>query len=673
MYRFLISILFFSISLGLSAQEPSVKKKLDSINSLRDLAKDNTLSSPDRIDYAKLAIRLSLETKIDSTVLASQQVLSALYLNEEIYEDYRRLNYKNLKLANKLNDSSSIAQANRSLGWYHYVKSNSDSAYYYHYQAQKIFEKLGEIQEEAEVLLNMADIQETERDYVGSENNAIMAIKLMQTLPETEDNLDTLWTLHNVIGIVSENLENFDKALEYHELALDYSKKMKSSYINRIFSLNNIALVHRRRGEFDKAISYYKSLLEDNNLKVNSPETYALYLNNYAYTKYLSGTYDEDEILSMFWNSRKICDSLNYEFGAMSVTNDLARFYRDKNQIDSALYYSYETYNFAKKTNNNETLLETLIALSKIEDGDIGKSYLDEYVKLNDSLIQNERANRNKFARIEFETDQIKAENVQISRERLIFLLSSVGLLVTLILLYIIISQRAKNKELAFNQQQQEANEEIYNLMLAQQDKINEGRSKEKIRISEELHDGVLGRLFGTRLSLDSLNLQQTDDAVKTRGQYIEELKSIEQEIRKISHDLNTDFVSGSSFTDIIKTLIENQTQAYQLSYEYEEDDEIDWDALTNKTKIHVYRMLQETMQNIYKHANAKHIKISFQLKNNVILLMVEDDGDGFNTGKARKGIGLKNFDSRANEIGGKVEIFSKIGDGTRVKIHVPV
>ena len=65
--------------------------------------------------------------------------------------------------------------------------------------------------------------------------------------------------------------------------------------------------------------------------------------------------------------------------------------------------------------------------------------------------------------------------------------------------------------------------------------------------------------------------------------------------------------------------------------------------------------MLQETMQNIYKHAIANHIKISFQLKNNVILLSVEDDGSGFNVTKAKKGIGIKNINSRAKEIGGKV------------------
>jgi signal transduction histidine kinase len=244
--------------------------------------------------------------------------------------------------------------------------------------------------------------------------------------------------------------------------------------------------------------------------------------------------------------------------------------------------------------------------------------------------------------------------------------------MLSLTLIYIIITQRAKNRKLEFNQKQQEANEEIYNLMLAQQDKIEEGRTKEKLRISEELHDGILGRLFGTRLSLDSLNMLQTEEAVKSREQYIEELKTIEQEIRKISHDLNTDFIAGSGFIDIVENLIETQTQAYKLTYDFNQDKDINWDKVSNKTKIHFYRMIQETMQNIYKHAKAQHIKIGFQLKNDVILLSIEDDGSGFNVDKARKGIGLKNINSRASDIGGKVDIKSRIDVGSTIIISVP-
>ncbi|MEZ4780719.1 MAG: histidine kinase [Flavobacteriaceae bacterium] len=171
--------------------------------------------------------------------------------------------------------------------------------------------------------------------------------------------------------------------------------------------------------------------------------------------------------------------------------------------------------------------------LGQLESGSKGIEYFNEHIRLSDSLLKNERQARDKFTRIEFETDQIIAEKEQISKERLIFLLSSIGILIGAILIYIIISQRAKNKQLRFNQMQQEANEEIYNLMIAQQGKIEEGRAVEKKRISKELHDGILGKLFGTRLNLDTLNLLATPEAIKSRERYISGLKSIEEEIRR--------------------------------------------------------------------------------------------------------------------------------------------
>ena len=137
-------------------------------------------------------------------------------------------------------------------------------------------------------------------------------------------------------------------------------------------------------------------------------------------------------------------------------------------------------------------------------------------------------------------------------------------LLISALLIYIIITQRSKNKQLRFVQKQQEANEEIYNLMLLQQDKIEEARVIEKKNISQELHDAVLRRLFGTRLSLDSLNMASSEEAINTRSKYIQDLKKIEEDIRKVSHELNTDFIGGSGFLSIIKTLLENQIMAYQ-------------------------------------------------------------------------------------------------------------
>ncbi len=321
---------------------------------------------------------------------------------------------------------------------------------------------------------------------------------------------------------------------------------------------------------------------------------------------------------------------------------------------------------------HNDDYLKTLLHLSKIEEDSLAVKYYQEYITLNDSLINNERTIRNKFARIRYETKEIEQRNEQITRDRLFLSILSIALLLTVFLTYSTISQRAKNKELKLNQLQQEANEEIYNLMLTQQDKIEEGRAQEKKRISEELHDGILGRLFGTRLSLDSLNENIDQDTVKNRSGYIKELKAIEQEIRKISHDLNADFVSGSGFFDIIKALVENQTKAYNLKYELYKNDDIDWEDIPNKTKINLYRIIQESLQNIYKHADAKLVKINFELKNNFILLEISDDGSGFDINRVKKGIGLKNIASRVNDLGGDLDINSMRGKGTTVLVLIP-
>jgi len=663
---------FLFIFFNVFSQSEKLSTKLDSIVELRNLSKDQNLELEIRLEYAKKASQLSLETKIDSTILKSNRDLSFVYLQMGKFNLFGTINHTNLKLAHKLNDSSAIAITNYNLGAFHDNELNHDSAYYYYSNAVKTYNKLNDIKSEGELLLNMANIQETEKDYIGAEINAVRAISLIETLPKSDYNLDTLWSLYNLMGIITGRLQQYDSAIGYHKEALSISNKISGNFYYNLSSNNNLAFIYEEKEEYLNALSIYEDLIQQDNLYQNDPSTYALILGNIAHTKFQSNENDDVEIEKQFKEAYKISDSIKDEIVKMTISTYFSEFLFSRNEMDSALFYAEKTYKISKELKSNNFVSKSLLLLSKINEGEVGKKYLYEHIKLNDSLLNNERNIRNKFARIEFETDKIEAENIKISKERLIFLLSSIGLLITLLLLYIIINQRAKNRKLEFVQKQQEANEEIYNLMLAQQEKIDEGRTQEKKRISEELHDGILGRLFGTRFSLDSLNMLQTEGAIIKREGYINELKFIEDEIRKISHDLNADFVTGSSFMDIVKTLIETQTLAYELEFSLKEDDEIPWDNVSNKTKIHIYRVLQETMQNIHKHAKAKHIKISFELKNNVILLIVEDDGSGFNVAKAKKGIGIKNINSRVKEMHGEVEINSEIGIGTKIKIKVP-
>src|SRR5690606_7976053 len=122
----------------------------------------------------------------------------------------------------------------------------------------------------------------------------------------------------------------------------------------------------------------------------------------------------------------------------------------------------------------------------------------------------------------------LEQEKLKLIEQRKTLIYIALAALLVAALIFIIRIQSAKNRELRLVQEQQKANEEIFHLMISQQDKVEEERQKEKKRIAQELHDGVLGKLFGTRMNLGILNDSRNDNTtVAHRGAFIEDLKTI--------------------------------------------------------------------------------------------------------------------------------------------------
>ncbi len=570
-------------------------------------------------------------------------------------------------------DSLSIAEAHYNIAeFYRKTSALTDSAFYYYHKAEKLFKELDAKYELALTLYGIAVIQKNEKDFIGSEVASVEALTLLESLKETEDIIRLKSFVYNNLGIVFKELDQYAESVKYFNKSIELKKELKgdNKYIIDA-TINNLANTYKNAQQYDLAINYYKQILEKKGLRKENPGMYALVLDNYANTLYLSKQYSQ--LPDLYFKALKISDSIDHRgYTSIIINQHIAEFYNDQGKKELAKNYAYIAKDISEKYHNDD-LLKSLLLLSKIEEGDAAAKHLRAYINLNDSLQKNERIVRNKFARIRFETSQLERENIQIAKERMWLLIISVVLIIASFLLYLVINQRNKNKELQFIQTQQATNEEIYNLMLSQNESIEEARAIEKKRISQELHDGILGRLFGTRLSLDSLNFNSSEEAIKTRSQYINELQVIEQDIRKVSHELNTDFVSGSGFIDIIKTLVETQTLVYKLDYKFEKDNSIDWDEVSNKKKIHIYRIIQETLHNIYKHANATFVNISLKLNENIITLKIEDNGSGFDVNKAKSGIGLKNMNSRIQDIHGTINITSKKDSGTIVTIEVPI
>jgi signal transduction histidine kinase len=240
--------------------------------------------------------------------------------------------------------------------------------------------------------------------------------------------------------------------------------------------------------------------------------------------------------------------------------------------------------------------------------------------------------------------------------------------------MYIIKAQKSKNRELLYKQQQQKANEDIYNLMISQQNTIETNRVKEKKRVAQELHDGVLGRMFGVRMNLDGLNMFQDEAAINQRINYLSELKNIEQDIREISHDLNREKSELiNNFVAIVDNLFEEQRKTFTSKLVSIIDRRIKWELMANSVKINLFRIIQESLQNINKYAKADSITIELKRQEDDLLLVITDNGVGFNSKTKRKGIGIQNMFSRTKECNGLFNIKSKKGEGTVITVTLPI
>ena len=124
-----------------------------------------------------------------------------------------------------------------------------------------------------------------------------------------------------------------------------------------------------------------------------------------------------------------------------------------------------------------------------------------------------------------------------------------------------------------------------------------------------------------------------------------------------------------SNFKMMFDKLVIQQENLQISEINYKILNEIPWGKITDEQKINLYRIIQESFQNINKYANAKNVNFELSYDEPFFKISIKDDGVGFNTKKKSKGIGLKNMKERAALIGATYQIESKINEGTQTTI----
>jgi PAS domain S-box-containing protein len=210
---------------------------------------------------------------------------------------------------------------------------------------------------------------------------------------------------------------------------------------------------------------------------------------------------------------------------------------------------------------------------------------------------------------------------------------------------------------------------------------LMKAQENESTRISKELHD-ELGqslailkhrvRSTGKKLLAHQPQMSNDNDAT------VELVDAIIEKVRQISRDLNPSVLEDVGFCPALRSLAGNFAQEYQIPVTLDIEE---IDALFSKeTAKNLYRIFQEALTNIAKHADASHAKIQIRKSPEYVYFLIEDDGKGFDTNEARardekrKGLGLPLMEERADLVGGTLDIRSREGaEGTKILLTVPI
>ena len=201
-------------------------------------------------------------------------------------------------------------------------------------------------------------------------------------------------------------------------------------------------------------------------------------------------------------------------------------------------------------------------------------------------------------------------------------------------------------------------------------DYILQGQEGERKRIAQDLHDGLGGLLSTVRMKVKSISEQVEELAkIDVMGETEKLVTEACDEVRRISHDMMPASLMSLSLKDALEDLISEREISLDIELRYTGPE-----ALSEKVKVHTYRIIQEIVQNTQKHAQAKQLIIELMVESELKLMTI-DDGKGFDYSheKSAVGIGLKNIESRVNYLGGTCEVASKQGEGTSFRIVIPI
>lgn len=640
--RIVFILLVLAIAVPRSYTQPNAKI-IDSLEKLTSTQKDSALAKT----YNELTWQYRLVDK-DKAIM---------YGNKAI------------ELSKKIRFPSSTAQAYNDLGIIYYDKENYDTAIQLYQLAMPIRLKLNDELGVAKLYNKIGIVYQKEEQFEKAEEAQLKALEIFR---KHNNDFGVSYSLNN-IGILNQNMGRYDEAIKYQEESIALKEKLgdkmglAGSYIN----VGNIYLLKK---DMEKTREYYTKGVDICRL-LGDKEYLSNALNNLG--NLYEQTKEYNKAVAAVNESFQIRQALGDTKGMVSCLNNMATIYIDEKKYDSAettlstalqkglnavnckLEVSQAYLTFAKLYEKENKATEAL---------DMYKQYANSRDSIyTEGLSKNFAAQEVKYKTLEKEK-QIEEQRFQISK-RNYYIAGISGLFVFGGLLGYSGYRRYRLK------QQTKLHQEIVKQQDLATKAVISAEETERKRIAAELHDGVGQMMSAAKMNLSSIEheINFTSQEQKTRFDKVVAL--IDEscgEVRTVSHNMMPNALLKAGLALAVREFIDkiDETVIHISLHSEGLNEKIDPNVETV-----LYRVVQECVNNVIKHAGASRLDISLVKDEAGINATIEDNGKGFDARNKTnfEGIGLKNIISRINYLKGSVEWDSQPGNGTVVAIYVPV
>jgi len=511
---------------------------------------------------------------------------------------------------------------------------------------------------------------------------------------------------------------------ESYKLQLEAKLLMPKDSLSAIFNIND-ELIYSQLSTDSFAIAPERLKIENKSIaaQTNDP-LQQIFCYYYDLPVQLKTSNGRKTAIKNLHKSIRLAQQINDKNIECSIKANLALAFQGEEQLDSAIYYYQEIIPYFKSEDRNDKLLNLYINLGDLYEIDhnyensinfynkalslseetqskeanalikrsLAGSYLslknykksaslyNDYVTLNDSI--SELANSEKLSELQAKYDLAQKEKEiaqkEVANERMqkisIFL---GGLAIVVGLLGLGFYYRQKKRRIIAEQaesiEKQRADTLLKNQQLISIDAMISGQEQERQKVAQELHDDLGSTMTTIRLYFDNIRNDQSKENATMFDRTNDLLEEAYDKIRNMSHVKNQGIVASKGLIPAVESLASKISKSKKLNVEvihYGLDK-----ALDNSFELKIFRIIQELLNNVVKHADATNCFINLTSYENQLNIMIEDDGKGFHyvPQPNNDGIGLYSIEQRIDHMEGTFQVDSAVGRGTTINIDVPL